>query len=77
MLARVDHNLLVAPEVHPHALAKTARYLKKMPMLRVMWPRVKAMVLHAMPSVNEAARCDVGCHTCNRGLNLFEFEQCV
>jgi hypothetical protein len=68
MLARVDHNLLVAPEVLPHALVKTTRCLKKMTVLYAMRLRVKVAVPCVIflskiapmrPSMNKVVRCDM------------------
>jgi hypothetical protein len=60
--------LLVTPEVHPHALAMTARCLREMlaplvmkPIVKVMVPEAKAMMVKiflTQPSMHEAMRCD-------------------
>jgi hypothetical protein len=47
MLAGVDGRLLVMPEVHPHALATTARRLKNTLVLLMMGLMVIAMVPEA------------------------------
>jgi hypothetical protein len=45
MLARVDHNLLVMPELHPHPLATTTRSLLMVATLHPKWLRVKEVMM--------------------------------
>jgi hypothetical protein len=73
MLARVDPNLLVTPEAPLHNVTKTTRCLMSGTLLHVMEPKIKATVLHMIPSkitltrpsMNEAMRCDERYHIWN------------
>jgi hypothetical protein len=73
MMAGVDHELLLTPEVYPRALATTARHLIKMLVPLIVELMVKAMVSKALAMVplamvvkifliltlmNETVRCD-------------------
>jgi hypothetical protein len=76
---RVDHSMLVMPEIHPCPLETTVRSLVMVATLHPKWSGVKEATMQ--PLMTETVRCDERSHLkCNRSLDdyvLFEFEQYV
>jgi hypothetical protein len=76
-LARVDHNLLVVPEVHSRPLATTTwslvmvvtRHLKRLRVKEVMMCAVLSRVAPMPPLITKIVRCDERSRLkCNKNL---------